>query len=125
MKRSIFIFPPEGEDYATNPSEGTTVADVFRSMIPGWSTEECLMNVVTDDANFVLFYDLKCYGEPASPYNRAYEVWAHQGQMTSAIELLRGPVIVMSSAEDTRDCIEQHYLKILNTAKRLGINTDG
>lgn len=121
---SIFIFPPDGEKYGTNPSDSSsTIADVFRRLVPGWSTEACLMNVVTDKENFVLIYDVKCWGEPQSPYNRAYEQWAHQGQLTSAIQLLRGPVVMLAKPDvDVRDCVEQHYLKTLNEAKRRAVN---
>lgn len=110
-----YLFPVEGEKWYALP-DSATVPDIFRQQVRGWQLESNQI-YIEGGGGVVIIYDLRCSGAPPSPFNRAWEVYAHGGQMSSCIELIRGPVIMLCAEGDpaaNRDRVEKHYLSKLS-----------
>jgi hypothetical protein len=111
---NAWLFPMEGEKPVPLPPHSCSLPSVFKQQCPGWEMDGSMIFVSTnEERTFFVFYDLRFHADPPSPFNRAWELYAHTGQLTSAIPLLRGPVVLVTKEDlsPTRDRIEQHYLR--------------
>ncbi len=112
------LFSTKHKEPVLLPNEGN-VNQVFEQEIDGYDAHRCGL-LAHAGHGVMLIVDVNCE-TGGLPFNRAWELYAHQGQLASAIQLFRGPVIMAcrGSLEDNRDNVEQLFLEKIMNAKKV------